>query len=251
MAEYKGTLKEKLAAEFARLFDEYTEEVKRKVSSTFSGYLRQIEEYSKKAKVVDVALRYLKNGAVKISPKDKKELGEENIGLLVQVVDFNKRFSKAKSAPAKTKTVVEKTTDTTEYKKLEQERNTLKELLQGQKTAYETKCSELEQQYGEADFVLKRLRELREMPLPQYESALKAMNEQAQSESEAESNAFEKLVKSTYYNDHPTEATHFVQDVFDLIIVRDELQEGIKSSLKDLDAILEGKSPDDSDSSSQ
>jgi len=220
MVAYKGAVLQDLS-DFVSVFDRYSQEVKIRVQRRVAKYGREIralkaqnEEYSQIARVLVIGLRYLKNGRVQISAKDKKEVGSD-VSKLQQIVNFNKKLKKARETAAKNKK------SAAEYAQLEREKSAVEK-------RYGAVSAQAEEQYGKAVFEASRIRALQRIPKSEYRTALDEMDSNPEK--------FEKLRDITFYNGQPTLATIELQKIFNGLFEEDALDLFGKSLFAELDA---------------
>ncbi|MBW2981455.1 hypothetical protein KY343_01115 [Candidatus Woesearchaeota archaeon] len=202
-------------------------EIEKAVQSDYDSYQRQIDTYKRKAQTTDIAISYLKNGTQKVSVKDKNKVGPTYAKKLEQVVAFNVKYKNAREGSKKVPGL------NRQIKTLEAAKTRLQSKYDREKKTYETRITNLQKKYAKAEFIKRKIAELRVMSLSQYQGKMKT---------DASEKAF---LRTTYYNNKPTDVTYILEDTIAFIRTKNNLQLMKEIGMARISAIREGKDPDE------
>jgi hypothetical protein len=221
------SLAKRLQASIENIVHSSYQEIEEVVQLDYDSYQRQIDSYKKKAQVVDIAARYLKNGTKAVSAGDRKKVGATYAKKLEQVVNFNKRYQKAKESAKEASGLKRKVTT------LENAKSRLQTRYDNQKKRYDARIANIQKKYDGAEFLKTQIAKLRGMSLREYQTKIKT---------DASEKAF---IESTHYNGKPTEVTYILQDNIGLIKTRNRIQTMKEIAIARINAVREGKDPDE------
>jgi len=226
----KQRLSESLSSDITDIVADEYEVIESKVQAKVRTYSRRLAGYEKKAEAYDVICKYLRNGVTEVDEDDEKKVGAAYAKKLQQIVNLNKRLEDSKEVPELKKQVAE----------LTRARDELQRQYDRLQSVYDKKIENLRKRYARAEFVQKKLQEIRDMPYAEFKA--KTEDEDA-------------FLKSTHYppgekRARRTEATDVYELYADIYSARQELERLSKEHKRRIDLILDNKDPDKPDNGS-